>query len=53
MGNLSFYSNNKNNQYYRKYNIIGSIFGNFCYITYTKDTLYFLANVKNIKDKKY
>ena len=52
IGNLSFDTNDKNNQYYRKYIIIGSIFGNSGYITYTKDTLYFLAQCKKFSGQK-
>ena len=52
IGNLCFDTNNKNNQYYRKYIIIGSIFANSGYITYIKDTLYFLAQCKKFSGQK-
>ena len=52
IGNLSFDSNDKNNQYYRKYIIIGSIFGNSGYITYIKDSLYFLTQCKKFSGQK-
>ena len=53
MGKLSFDVNsNINIQYYRKYIIIGSIFGNSGYITNTKDTLHFLTLCKKLSGQK-
>jgi hypothetical protein len=52
IGNLSFDINNKEAQYYRKYIIVGSIFGNSGYITYIKDTLYFLSQCKKFSGQK-
>ena len=52
LGNLSFDTNDKNAQFYRKYIIIGSIFGNSGYITYTKDTLNFLLQCKIFSGQK-
>ena len=52
LGNLSFDTNDKNAQYYRKYVIIGSIFGNSGFITYTKDTLNFLLQCKKFSGQK-
>ena len=52
IGNLSFDTNDQNSQYYRKFAIIGSIFGNSGYITYTKDTLNFLAQCKKFSGQK-
>ena len=52
LGNLAFDTNDKNAQYYRKYVIIGSIFGNSGFITYTKDTLNFLLQCKKFSGQK-
>ena len=52
IGNLSFDINNKEAQYYRRYIIVGSIFGNSGYITYIKDTLYFLSQCKKFSGQK-
>ena len=52
LGNLSFDTNDINAQYYRKYVIMGSIFGNSGYITYTKDTLNFLSQCKKFSGQK-
>ena len=52
IGKLSFDINNKEAQYYRKYIIVGSIFGNSGYVTYIKDTLYFLSQCKKFSGPK-
>ena len=52
MGNLSFDINNKEAQYYRKYVIIGSIFGNSGLITNIKDTLQFLSQCQKFSRQK-
>ena len=51
IGNLSFDLNNKDSKYDRRYVIIGSMFGNSGHITFTKDTLYFLAQCKKFSTK--
>jgi len=51
IGNLSFDLNNKDSKYDRRYIIIGSMFGNSGHITFTKDTLYFLAQCKKFSTK--
>ena len=48
IGNLSFDVNNKDAKYDRRYVIVGTMSGNSGHITFTKDTLYFLAQCKKI-----
>ena len=52
MGTLSLDVNNKEAQYYRKYIIVGSIFGNSGYINNIKDTLHFLSQCKKFSGQK-
>ena len=52
IGNLSFDVNNKDAKYDRRYVIVGTMSGNSGHITFTKDTLYFLAQCKKFSTKK-
>ena len=52
IGNLSFDVNNKDAKYDRRYVIVGAMSGNSGHITFTKDTLYFLAQCKKFSTKK-
>ena len=52
VGKLSFDLNDKNAQYYRRYIIIGNIFGNSGHITHIKDTLNFLLQCKKFSGPK-
>ena len=52
IGGLSFDINNRESIFDRRYVIIGSIFGNSGYISYTKDTLYFLSKCKKFSGPK-
>ena len=51
IGSLSFDINNKDAKYDRRYVIVGSMSGNSGHITFTKDTLYFLAQCKKFSTK--
>ena len=52
IGSLSFDVNNKDAKYDRRYVIVGSMSGNSGHITFTKDTLHFLAQCKKFSTKK-
>ena len=52
IGNLAFDINNKEAQYYRKYVIIGSIYGNSGLIMNIKDTLQFLSQCQKFSRQK-
>ena len=52
IGKLAFDLNDKNAQYYRRYIIIGNMFGNSGHITYTKDTLNFINQCKKFSVPK-
>ena len=52
MGNVSFDVNDKDAQFYRRYIIIGSFFGNSGNIANIKDTLYFLSLCKKFSGQK-
>ena len=52
IGSLSFDVNNKDAKYDRRYVIVGTMSGNSGHITFTKDTLYFLAQCKKFSTKK-
>ena len=52
IGPLAFDVGNEKAQYDRRYIIIGSIFGNSGYITYTKDTLSFILRCRKFLGQK-